>query len=91
MPRKQIVVHGRVQGVGFRAATEQVASQYSLTGWVKNNPDGTVEIEAEGNEHELASFIKVIKKGPNPFAKVQSLDITNLKSEKGSKDFRTLH
>ncbi|WP_163526169.1 acylphosphatase [Halobacillus ihumii] len=91
MPRKQMVVHGRVQGVGFRATTEQIASQYSLTGWVKNNSDGTVEIVAEGSEQELASFIKVIEKGPSQFAKVQSLDITDLENEMGYENFKVLH
>ncbi|UOR12533.1 acylphosphatase [Halobacillus amylolyticus] len=91
MTRKQIIVHGRVQGVGFRMTTEQLAKQHGLTGWVKNKPDGTVQIEAEGNEKELSSFIETIKEGPNNFAKVQSLDVNVLENEKGDSNFKILH
>ncbi|UOQ93506.1 acylphosphatase [Halobacillus shinanisalinarum] len=91
MPRKQMIVHGRVQGVGFRATIEQLAKQYGLTGWVKNKPDGTVEIEAEGYENELSSFIEVVRAGPNNFAKVQALDIKDLENENSYSNFKIIH
>ena len=59
-----IVVHGSVQGVFFRASTQSQASEHSLTGWVRNLPDGTVEIHAEGEKESLDRFIEWCRQGP---------------------------
>ena len=59
-----IVAHGRVQGVGFRFFIRNIAVSYGLKGWVKNLPDGTVEIHAEGEKEVLDDFIKEVNKGP---------------------------
>lgn len=59
-----IVVSGRVQGVGFRYYTVRVADCYGITGWVRNNYDGTVEILAQGPENMMKDFILKIKNGP---------------------------
>lgn len=48
---------GRVQGVGFRYQTVQVAKGYEVTGYVKNLPDGRVQLEAEGTEAEVRGFV----------------------------------
>ena len=48
-----IIVHGRVQGVWFRAGTKEKADELGLLGWVKNRPEGTVEIHAEGEKPQL--------------------------------------
>ncbi len=69
-----IVVHGSVQGVFFRASTQSQASEHSLTGWVRNRPDGTVEIHAEGEKESLDRFIEWCRQGP-PAANVQGLDL----------------
>ena len=69
-----IVVHGFVQGVFFRASTQSQASEHSLTGWVRNLPDGTVEIHAEGEKESLDRFIEWCRQGP-PAANVQRLDL----------------
>ena len=57
-------VSGRVQGVGFRYFTQDVAAQYDVRGWVKNLPDGRVEFIAEGPEGVLKDFVKTINLGP---------------------------
>ncbi|HEU5138426.1 MAG TPA: acylphosphatase, partial [Bacillales bacterium] len=49
--------------VGFRFHTQQHAVRHSIKGWVKNNPDGTVEIDAEGEDHDMDRFIRELKKG----------------------------
>lgn len=56
------VVHytGRVQGVGFRYQTLQVAKGYEVSGFVRNLPDGRVQLEVEGEEEEVASFLAEI-------------------------------
>ncbi len=58
------IVEGRVQGVGFRAFTEQHARNKELRGWVRNRPDGTVEIEAEGPKPVLDTFLEILDDGP---------------------------
>jgi acylphosphatase len=69
-----IIVHGRVQGVWFRAGTKEQADELGLLGWVKNRPEGTVEIHAEGEKPQLEKFIAWCRKG-TPAADVTSLDI----------------
>ena len=59
-----VLIHGKVQGVGFRAFTESQALQQGLHGWVRNRQDGTVELEAEGEKGALKAFLEILKKGP---------------------------
>jgi acylphosphatase len=51
---------GRVQGVGFRYATHQVAKEYEVAGFVCNLPDGRVKVEAEGTKDEVDAFVASI-------------------------------
>lgn len=55
--RKHIIFYGRVQGVGFRYYAVNKANQLGLTGWVKNLPDGTVEMEVQGEEPLIDQLI----------------------------------
>ena len=73
--KANIIVGGRVQGVFFRASTVEVAKSLGLTGWVRNNPDGTVEINAEGDEDRLKDLVKWCHKGPK-HAKVSDVGVT---------------
>lgn len=66
-------VRGRVQGVGFRFFAERAALREGLHGWVRNAPDGTVEIEAEGEAEAMARFEAHISVGP-PHARVDGVD-----------------
>lgn len=59
-----IIIDGRVQGVGFRYFALLKATELNLTGWVKNTPDGKVEIEATGEPNNLSVFIDRMKTGP---------------------------
>ena len=63
MIRYYIVVKGRVQGVGFRFFTINIASKYNLTGSVRNMDNGMVEIEVQGEKNTIDNFISEIKKG----------------------------
>ena len=58
------VVRGRVQGVGFRAETEETARALGLAGWVRNMPDGAVEVDAEGPESALRELEQFLRRGP---------------------------
>ncbi len=57
---KKIIFSGRVQGVGFRYTTNRIARNYPVQGYVKNLPDGTVELMAEGEEDQVAKFVDEI-------------------------------
>lgn len=59
-----ITVTGKVQGVFFRASAKETAESLNLTGFAQNQPDGTVYIEAEGDEDSLTKFVVWCKQGP---------------------------
>lgn len=65
MERLHAVVHGDVQGVGFRYFLLRKANQLGLTGWVRNNDDGTVELVAEGRRRELEELNRAAQEGPS--------------------------
>ena len=58
MRRYSVFFEGRVQGVGFRYRTTSIAKRYTMTGWVKNLPDGRVQLEAESNPWVFQTFLK---------------------------------
>ncbi|MEZ7955803.1 MAG: acylphosphatase [Rubritalea sp.] len=60
MITKRIIFEGRVQGVGFRYATRQIALGFDVMGWVNNLPDGSVELVLEGEDQEVLEFIEEI-------------------------------
>ena len=69
-----IRVSGKVQGVFYRASAAETAKQLGLTGMVKNEPDGNVYIEAEGEEASLQKFVAWAKSGP-PRARVETCEV----------------
>jgi acylphosphatase len=62
--RLEATVSGRVQGVGFRYFVLRVASELGLSGWVANEPDGTVRVVAEGPRSALESLLADLREGP---------------------------
>ncbi len=62
--RVHLLIHGRVQGVFFRATAQQKAQELELTGWVRNNPDGSVEVTAEGKGDDVDSMLEWCRVGP---------------------------
>ncbi|MBI4532178.1 MAG: acylphosphatase [Candidatus Latescibacteria bacterium] len=62
--RVHILVSGVVQGVGFRFFTRRIALGYGMTGYVRNLPDGRVEIAAEGDRSLLIAFCDEVRRGP---------------------------
>ena len=62
--RARVVIHGRVQGVFFRAETGERARSLGLAGWVRNNPDGTVEAVFQGDRDRVDSMLAWCRRGP---------------------------
>src|SRR6266545_232448 len=71
--RLHAVVRGDVQGVGFRYFVQRKARQLGLTGWVRNNDDGTVELVAEGGRGDLEQLKQALEEGPRA-ARVDRVD-----------------
>ena len=74
---KHIIVHGRVQGVGFRYFVQHIGNRLGLVGNVRNCPDSTVEIVVEGDARGIADFIKRVEQGPS-MAWVRRVDVLDL-------------
>ncbi|MDW7644531.1 MAG: acylphosphatase [Desulfuromonadales bacterium] len=62
--RASVRFRGRVQGVNFRAYTQKICRQNSLTGWVRNLPDGDVQALLEGRESDIRSALEACRQGP---------------------------
>lgn len=75
MKHLNLTVYGRVQGVGYRNAARRQARFLGINGFIRNNYDGSVYIEAEGNDPELNEFVKWCWEGPT-YAHVDNVEIT---------------
>ena len=58
------MIHGRVQGVFFRDTTRRRAAERGVSGWVRNNPDGTVEAVFEGEADAVDAMVRFAREGP---------------------------
>ena len=74
MKRCKVIVHGLVQGVGFRFYTRVEAQRLQVNGYVKNTPNDTVEIVAEGDDEKVQALVQWAKQGP-PAARVSNVDL----------------
>ena len=61
----RVVVHGRVQGVGYRAFVAREADRHCVEGWVLNCRDGTVEVLFKGDADQIADMLAALKRGPS--------------------------
>lgn len=77
--RKRIVFHGRVQGVGFRYTAKYLAQSLGLTGWVKNEYDGTVLMEIQGREPMIFKLMEGLNR--NMFIEINWVDSDNIPVE----------
>jgi acylphosphatase len=86
MKRMLLLVNGKVQGVFFRASTKSQADRLGISGVVRNEPDGSVFIDAEGPEENLSRFADWCRQGP-PGARVLQV-VTEAAAPKGYADFK---
>ncbi len=84
---RRFIVRGRVQGVGFRFFVEREAHMLGLAGWVRNNPDGSVEVLAMGTPEQLAGLRSRLRAGPRA-ARVDAVDESETKLVPGLNTFR---
>jgi len=77
MKAVKVIIYGKVQGVGFRNFIFLHAKKLNVKGYVKNNPDGTVEAVFEGDEDNINKMIELCKKGPKR-ARVDKIDIKDI-------------
>ena len=80
MQELHAIVHGKVQGVWFRAWTRDMAREEGVFGWVRNLPDGSVETAAQGEKTNLDVFLKRLHDGP-PLARVTRIDVERREPE----------
>jgi acylphosphatase len=80
-------VRGRVQGVGFRWFVEREAQILQIAGWVRNNPDGSVEVLAQGTRDQLAGLHSRLREGPRA-ARVDEVEVSEAQSAPGLTSFQ---
>lgn len=71
---RQLVVHGKVQGVFFRSSTDEIASEQGVAGWVANRDDGAVEVWLEGAPERVEEVERWIRSGGPPSASVTDVE-----------------
>lgn len=86
MDRFHAIISGRVQGVGFRYFAKANALMHGVSGYVKNLPEKSVEVVAEGDSEDLKKFLKALEKGP-PTALVENVKVSWGKPTMEFKDF----
>jgi acylphosphatase len=75
MKRAHVIVRGQVQGVFFRAEARAPPASLDLVGWIRNNPDGTVEAVFEGEDERVESIVEWCRRGP-ALAQVEDVDVS---------------
>src|SRR5512146_1451477 len=84
---KSFIVKGRVQGVGFRWFVEREAQMLGLAGWVRNNPDGSVEVLATGTREQVNGLHAKLRHGPRA-ARVDEVEVSEANPVAGLQSFR---
>ena len=78
--RSRAIVHGHVQGVFFRDSVRRLAERLGVSGWVRNNWDGTVEAVLEGDRDGVESVVGFMREGPRG-ARVDRVDVADEEPE----------
>lgn len=84
------IFKGKVQGVFFRAYTEDFANALNVRGWVRNLPDGSVEAIFQGEEEKIQEVIRKLC-NEHPYARVSEVISSEIKTEEKFKDFKIKH
>lgn len=86
MIRKRFVFYGWVQGVGFRYRARHAAELYRVTGWVKNEYDGSVSMELQGSEEQIEKVVLTIEQGR--YVRIENMREETVPTEEEERSFR---
>ena len=87
MIRKRIIFSGSVQGVGFRWRAKKAAEMYGVTGWVRNDWNGSVTMEAQGTEEQIDQVTAAIRRGM--FIRIDHAESRTIPVDPDEREFRT--
>ena len=87
--RRRIVFYGWVQGVGFRWRALQAANDLGVTGWVRNDPSGSVTMEAQGTQEAIDGVIVAIKQSPH--ISIDRMEIETIPLKEGERSFQPVY
>ena len=80
------VFHGEVQGVGFRYTARQAANALGLTGWVRNEYDGSVSVEIQGDRDSIQEWLRMVNSGR--YIDISHVDIQEIDTVESERSFR---
>lgn len=83
--RQHMKISGRVQGVGFRFRASHAANYLGITGWVKNEWDGTVEMEAQGTIEQINRMLTMVNQ--SAYIQIERIDRKEMPAEEGEYGF----
>jgi acylphosphatase len=89
MERRTVTYSGNVQGVGFRYTAQRLATRYAVTGYVRNLPNGTVELVAEGQPNELDKFLAAVSERMRDY--IRKVNVVKQPATGEFDDFRIRH
>lgn len=84
--RKKIIVYGSVQGVGFRYRARHAADAFGVTGWVRNEADGSVAMELQGTEAQIDQMFQAIERGT--YVRIENMDAKTIPVEEAEYNFK---
>ena len=84
--RKKIIVYGSVQGVGFRYRARHAADAFGVTGWVRNEADGSVAMELQGTEAQIDQMFQAIERGT--YVRIENMDAKTISVEEAEYSFK---
>ena len=90
MTGRHVFYEGRVQGVGFRFTCKQIARGYEVSGWVRNLPDGRVELQCSGEREEVEDFLEGIAESELK-SHIRSVTATVIPPLDGGRGFEIVH
>ena len=89
MPTVHLIIKGKVQHVFYRVSAKDEAEKLGLTGWIKNTPEGNVEVMASGSRENIDRFIAWCWKGPSR-AQVKSIMINEMDADRQFDEFKVI-
>lgn len=87
MIARRVIFEGRVQGVGFRYTTKEIAKGFEVRGWIRNLTDGTVELQVMGESDEVEAFLKEIAQESPLAHHIKGMHVKNIPPLEGVKGF----